>query len=104
VARVRCCKCVSTTSSRQETDYKVRLALRWLGIPFQYQHVDILKGESRTPSFLAKNPFGQIPVLELDDGTYLRESSAILMYLRRGDGALARRQAAPNARLGVDGL
>jgi glutathione S-transferase len=61
--------------------YKVRLALRWLGISFEYQEIDILKGESRTPAFLAKNPFGQIPVLELDDGTCLRESSAILVYL-----------------------
>jgi glutathione S-transferase len=61
--------------------YKVRLVLRWLGIPFEYHEVDILKGESRTPSFIAKNPFGQIPVLELDDGTCLRESTAILIYL-----------------------
>jgi glutathione S-transferase len=64
--------------------YKVRLALRWLGIPFEYQEVDILKGESRTLSFLAKNSFGQIPVLRLDDGTCLRESSAILVYLAEG--------------------
>ena len=46
--------------------YKVRFTLRWLGIPFEYREIDILKGESRTPSFLAKNPFGQIPVLELE--------------------------------------
>jgi glutathione S-transferase len=64
--------------------YKVRLALRWLGIPFEYHEVDILKGESRTPAFLAKSPVGQIPVLELDDGTCLRESSAILVYLAEG--------------------
>jgi glutathione S-transferase len=64
--------------------YKVRLVLRWLGIPFQYDEIDILKGESRTPAFLAKNPFGQVPVLELDDGTCLRESSAILMFLAEG--------------------
>jgi glutathione S-transferase len=64
--------------------YKVRLALRWLGIPFEYQEIDILKGESRTRAFLAKNPFGQIPVLELDEGTCLRESTAILVYLAEG--------------------
>jgi len=68
--------------------YKVRLALRWLGVPFEYREVDILKGESRTPTFLAKNPFGQIPVLELDDGTCLRESSAILVYLAEGTALL----------------
>jgi glutathione S-transferase len=64
--------------------YKVRLALRWLGIPFEYREIDILEGESRTPAFLTKTPFGQIPVLELDDGTCLRESSAILVYLTDG--------------------
>jgi glutathione S-transferase len=64
--------------------YKVRLTLRWLGIPFEYREIDILKGESRTPAFLAMNPFGQIPVLELDDGTHLRESSAILVFLADG--------------------
>src|SRR5258708_6165178 len=68
--------------------YKVRLALRWLGIPFEYHEVDILKGESRTPAFLAKNPFGQIPVLDLGDGTCLRESSAILIYLTDGTALL----------------
>ncbi len=64
--------------------YKVRLTLRWLGIPFEYREIDILKGESRTPEFLAKNRFGQIPVLELDDGTCLRESSAILVHVAEG--------------------
>jgi glutathione S-transferase len=64
--------------------YKVRLTLRWLEIPFEYRPIDILKGESRTPAFLAKNPFGQVPVLELDGGTCLRESSAIMMYLAEG--------------------
>lgn len=62
--------------------YKVRRTLRWLGIPFEYQEVNILKGESRTLAFLAKNAFGQI--LELDDGTCLRESTAILFYLAEG--------------------
>jgi glutathione S-transferase len=64
--------------------YKVRLALRWLGIPFAYHEVNILKGETRTPAFLGKNAFGQIPVLELDDGTCLRESNAILLYVAEG--------------------
>ena len=64
--------------------YKVRLTLGALGIPFEYQEVDILRGESRTAPFLEKNAFGQVPVLELDDGTYLRESTAILFYLAEG--------------------
>jgi glutathione S-transferase len=64
--------------------YKVRLLLRQLGRPYQNVAVDIFKGESRTPAFLKLNPAGQTPVLELDDGTMLPESNAILCYLAEG--------------------
>ena len=64
--------------------YKVRLLLRLLDIPFERVEVDILRGESRTPEFLAKNPEGRIPVLRLPDGTHLFESNAILCYLAEG--------------------
>lgn len=64
--------------------YKVRLLLRQLGIPFERVELDILRGGTRTPAFLAKNPNGRIPLLELDDGTYLAESNAILCYLADG--------------------
>ena len=43
--------------------------------------VDIMKGENRTPDFVARNPFGQVPLLEMDDGTYLSESTAICAYI-----------------------
>jgi glutathione S-transferase len=68
--------------------YKVRLTLHELALPFQYREINILKGESRLPWFLAKNPVGQIPVLELDDGTCLSESSAILFFLAEGTDLL----------------
>ena len=45
------------------------------------EEVDILAGQSRTPEFLAKNSSGAVPVLELDDGSYLSESVAICRYL-----------------------
>jgi glutathione S-transferase len=61
--------------------YKVRLTLRELGLPFLFREVDILRGENREPWFLQKNPVGQIPLLELEDGTCLSESTAILFYL-----------------------
>jgi glutathione S-transferase len=61
--------------------YKVRLTLRELGHRFVYCEVDILRGESHRPWFLEKNPAGQIPVLELSDGTCLSESTAIRFYL-----------------------
>lgn len=64
--------------------YKVRLLLTLLGQPFDYRAKDILKGETRTPEFLALNPNGKIPVLVLEDGTPLAESNAILFYLAEG--------------------
>jgi glutathione S-transferase len=64
--------------------YKVRLLLTQLGIPFEYIQLDILKRETRTPEFLAKNPNGRIPVLELEPDVYLSESNAILTYLSEG--------------------
>lgn len=64
--------------------YKVRLLLTQLQIPFEYRELDILKDETRTDDFLAKNPNGKIPLLELTPGQYLSESNAILMYLSEG--------------------
>jgi glutathione S-transferase len=64
--------------------YKVRLLLAQLGLPFRLVECDILKGETRTPEFLAKNPNGRIPTLELEDGSHLSESGAILWYLADG--------------------
>ncbi len=64
--------------------YKARLVLAQLGIQFQRIEVDIFAGASRTPEFLTKNPNGRIPALELEDGTVLAESNAILFYLAEG--------------------
>src|SRR6478752_7172043 len=64
--------------------YKIRLLLSQLGVAFETRPIDILAGEARQPSFLRKNPLGQVPVLELADGTCLRESSAILMHMAEG--------------------
>jgi glutathione S-transferase len=64
--------------------YKARLLLHQLGIPFERVELDITNGATRTPAFLAKNPNGRIPMLELEDGTCLPESNAILWYLAEG--------------------
>jgi glutathione S-transferase len=69
---------------RSGNSYKVRLALARLGIPFRLVEIDILKGASRTPDFLAKNPNGQVPLLEVAPGRYLAESNAILWYVAGG--------------------
>ena len=69
---------------RSGNSYKVRLALALLNAPYRAIEVDILRGESRTPDFLAKNPSGQVPLLEVADGRYLAESNAILWYVAGG--------------------
>jgi glutathione S-transferase len=68
---------------RSGNSYKVRLALALLNIPYETIEIDILRGESRTPDYLAKNPSGQIPLLEAE-GRYLAESNAILWYVAAG--------------------
>jgi glutathione S-transferase len=64
--------------------YKVRLLLAQLQQPYTWVNVDIMAGATRTPEFLAKNPNGRIPTVELDDGTFLAESNAILWYFAEG--------------------
>jgi glutathione S-transferase len=64
--------------------YKVRLLLTQLGVAFERIEVDITRGESRTAEFLALNPNGRIPTLELQNGSCLAESNAIQWYLADG--------------------
>ena len=59
---------------------KVRVYLAEKGIDVASQPVDIITGENRKPEFLKKNPMGGLPVLELDDGSFLPESLAIIEY------------------------
>ena len=64
--------------------YKIKLMLSLLGREYEWVPVNILRGENRSPEFLQKNPNGKIPVLELEDGTCLWESNAILNFLAEG--------------------
>ncbi len=66
--------------------YKVRLLCAQLGLSPEIVELDILAqpSQTRTPEFLAKNPNGRIPVIELEDGSFLAESNAILCYLADG--------------------
>ena len=61
--------------------YKVRLLLTQLQIPFELIELNILNKETRTPEFLAKNPNGKIPLLEIAPNKYISESNAILYHL-----------------------
>ena len=60
--------------------YKVRLLLSQLDIPYELVRLDITSGVTRQAEFLAKNPNGKIPTVELEDGRFLSESHAILEY------------------------
>ena len=64
--------------------YKCRLMLAKLGLGYERVELDIMAGETRTPAYLARNPNGRIPALELEDGTVLAESNAIMAYLAHG--------------------
>ena len=64
------------------------LKVKWvsdrLALPYQWVEIDTLKGGSRTAEFLKRNPWGQVPTVELDDGRTLAQSNAIIRYLARG--------------------
>jgi glutathione S-transferase len=59
---------------------KARIALRQLGVRHETVPVDLFAGETRSEAHLARNPAGQVPVLELDSGEHIPESGAILLY------------------------
>jgi len=60
---------------------KVRIYLAEKGLTVPLQLVNLLAGEQRSPEFLRRNPFGAVPILELDDGAVIPESLAIIEYL-----------------------
>jgi glutathione S-transferase len=68
--------------------YKVKLTLEQLALPYRWVEVDSARGETRTLKFLAMNSNGKVPLLSLEDGTFLPESNAILNYLAEGSRLL----------------
>ncbi|MEJ7746447.1 MAG: glutathione S-transferase family protein [Luteimonas sp.] len=68
--------------------HKVRLLLEQLGREHRWIEIDSAHGATRTAGYLAKNPNGKVPMLELDDGRALVESNAILYYLAEGTSYL----------------
>jgi glutathione S-transferase len=65
---------------------RIVLAEKALDSQVEFVSVDLIGAEHKQPDFLAKNPSGVLPVLQLDDGTYLSESTAITEYLDNLDG------------------
>jgi len=64
--------------------YKVRLVLKQLALPYELIELDIRTGATRSAEFLAKNPNGRIPLLEVPGKGFLPESHAIIAYLAEG--------------------
>ncbi|MGH8188492.1 MAG: glutathione S-transferase family protein [Steroidobacteraceae bacterium] len=64
--------------------YKCRLVLKQLGLKYELIRLDIRTGATRTPEFLALNPNGRIPLLEVPGKGYLPESHAIMWFLAEG--------------------
>ncbi|HEY7904498.1 MAG: glutathione S-transferase family protein [Burkholderiales bacterium] len=68
--------------------HKVRMVLAALELPCAWIETDSVGGATRTPEFLAKNPNGKVPLLEIEPGVYLPESNAIMFYLAEASGLL----------------
>ena len=68
--------------------YKVRLTLEQLALPYRWIEVDSARGETRSAQFLSMNANGKVPILALEDGSFLPESNAILHYLAHGSRLL----------------
>jgi glutathione S-transferase len=70
--------------SESGNSHKVRMVLEALRLPYEWTEIDTMRAETRTTKFLAMNPNGKVPVLEIEPGKYLPESNAILFYLAEG--------------------
>jgi len=75
-------------SPESGNSYKVRLLLSQLGQPFERVYMDVIRGDTRRPEFLSKNPNHRVPLVEWPDGRRLAESNAILFHLAEGSAYL----------------
>lgn len=66
---------------RSSTSTRLRAALNLKGISYEYVSYKLSSGETRLPNFLAKNPAGLVPVLELENGEFLVQSLSIIEWL-----------------------
>jgi glutathione S-transferase len=69
------------TTSASPNGRRVNIAVAEKGVEIEKQEIDLGGAENLSEEFRARNPFGRVPVLELDDGSYLSESVAITRYL-----------------------
>ena len=74
--------------SRSGNCLKVKWTAAKLGLPYDWTEVDVMRGDTRTPDFLALNPAGQVPLAILDDGRILAQSNAIILHLADGSNLI----------------
>jgi glutathione S-transferase len=67
---------------------KVKWTAEKLGLAYRWIQIDLFKGETRTPEFLAMNPAGQVPTVVLEDGLPLAQSNAIILHLAEGSALI----------------
>ena len=89
---------------RSSTSTRLRAALNLKGLDYDYVAYVLRDGETRTPEYLAKNPQGLVPTLELEDGTALTQSLAIIEWLDETHPEPALLPADPLGRARVRGL
>ncbi len=66
---------------RSSSSYRLRLALSFKGLPYEYVAINLLQGEQHAADHVARNPYHSVPVLQLDSGEFLPQSVAIAEYL-----------------------
>jgi len=74
--------------------WKAATLMEQLDIGFEWIEVDVVGGATREPAFLARNPNGKVPLLEIRPGQYLAESNAMLCYLAEGSPLLPKERYA----------
>lgn len=74
--------------SRSGNCLKVKWTADKLGMPYDWTELDIMRGSTRSPQFLALNPAGQVPIAVLDDGKVLAQSNAIILHLADGSNLI----------------
>ncbi len=67
---------------------KVKWTAQYLGIPFEWIEVDVVKGEARSHAIRALNPAAQVPTILLEDGRALAQSNAIIVHLAEGSSLI----------------
>ena len=89
---------------RSSTSTRLRAALNLKGLDYDYVAYALRDGETRTPAYLARNPQGLVPTLELDDGTNLTQSLAIIEWLEEAHPHPALLPSDPKGRARVRAL